>query len=129
MVFVNGLIPKADRLETDAILGPMQQPVLSSMWTVNRDKNAYLIRTGQDRDDPERVYFLLSLNRYRYRIRVKQKITAHQGGESYIYQLDHVINDNGDAPGNDVKETLKEALSVFAGTYGTVKPIAVDFEF
>jgi hypothetical protein len=129
MPFVNELIPEGDKREIGTILGLMQQPVSLYMWTVDRDKNAYLIRTGQDRDNPDNVYFLLSLNRERYRIRVKQKITAHRGGDSYVYKFDYAVSDNGLAPSSDVKETLKGALSAFAGFYGTVKPIAVEFEF
>jgi hypothetical protein len=60
---------------------------------------------------------------------VKQNITPHSGGESYVYRLDYVVSDNGLVPSNDIKETLKEALSAFAGFYGTVKPVAVEFEF
>jgi hypothetical protein len=124
MAFVNELIPKANKLETDAIFGPMQQPVLSSMWTVDQDKNAYLIRTGQDRDAQDLVYFFCL-----YRMRVKQKITAHKCGNSYLYKLAYAVSDFTATSGIDVKETLKEALSVFAGMYGAMKPIAVEFEF
>lgn len=63
MAFVNELIPEVDKPSIGEIVSPMtQKPISLYKWTVDRYKNVFLIRTGRDRDTPENVYFLLSIN-------------------------------------------------------------------
>jgi len=95
---------------------------------VNREKDAFLIWLHHDRDAPENVRYLFSVQGRHYDVDLRQDIYAWASGESYTYSL-LSIADDGQPATDDVIRLLKDALTVFAGFYGTAKVASVKFKF
>ncbi|MDO8838775.1 MAG: hypothetical protein Q8J92_10005 [Parvibaculum sp.] len=128
MPFINERIPEADKASIKSIQYPVGHSHDLSMWTVDREKAAFLVLTARYRDSPSELYFVLSILGKRYQVMLKQEIHLSDSGEAYEYFLES-ISGEGEAATEAVRQTLKEALAVFAGFYGTAKVASVKFRF
>jgi hypothetical protein len=102
--------------------------MLLSRWTADHERDAFLFRNGQDRDNPEIVFFVLLLEGAKFQVSAREVIHRTQLGYELFYSIESVSLITGKSRAAlSIHELLKEAMTVNATT--AMSPQKVSFDF
>jgi len=133
MPFVNELVPDADKSRFVGIRYPAYgDPVRPYKWTIDRDRNAFLLPTRLGGpDSPGEGYFLMGWRDHLIRLVLKRNVIGNvQDGLTYTWSIrDMDIPDVLQGERAAILQDLKEALATYGNVFQRENIHTVQFDF